>query len=138
MTEKQDFGSPSEAGGNFEALNLSEAKHISTRRQKVKGSIVCHHILRSNPSERMVFSVALEAVGRMERCSILSRAVPERTVIMENFNGKLRDEPLDREVFETLRGAKGVVVERRRRECTARDGLTAPWAISHRRQRPDS
>ena len=32
--------------------------------------IVYHHILRSNPSERVVFSVAVEAVGRVENGSL--------------------------------------------------------------------
>jgi putative transposase len=32
----------------------------------------------------------------------------------ENFNGKLRDEPLEREAFDTLFEAK-VLIERRRR-----------------------
>ena len=34
VTEKQDFGSTGEPGENFEAFNLSEAKRISTRRQR--------------------------------------------------------------------------------------------------------
>ena len=40
VTEKKDFGSPDEPGENFEAFNLSEAKRISTRRQKVKGTVL--------------------------------------------------------------------------------------------------
>ena len=40
VTEKKDFGSPGEPGENFEAFNLSEAKRISTRRQKVKGTVL--------------------------------------------------------------------------------------------------
>ena len=40
MTEKQDMESPSESGIEFEAFNISEAKRISTRRQKVKGSVL--------------------------------------------------------------------------------------------------
>ena len=38
VTEKQDSESVGEPGEPFEAFNLSEAKRISTRRQKVKGS----------------------------------------------------------------------------------------------------
>ena len=38
MTEKQDLESPSELGIEFEAFNISEAKRISTGRQKVKGT----------------------------------------------------------------------------------------------------
>ena len=40
MTEKQDMESPSEPGIEFEAFNISEAKRISTRRQKVKGTVL--------------------------------------------------------------------------------------------------
>ena len=40
MTEKQDLESPSELGIEFEAFNISEAKRISTRRQKVKGTVL--------------------------------------------------------------------------------------------------
>ena len=40
VTEKQGFGSTGEPGENFEAFNLSEAKRISTRRQKVKGTVL--------------------------------------------------------------------------------------------------
>ena len=40
MIEKQDLESPSEPGIEFEAFNISEAKRISTRRQKVKGTVL--------------------------------------------------------------------------------------------------
>ena len=40
VTEKQDSESPGEQGEPFEAFNLSEAKRISTRRQKIKGSVL--------------------------------------------------------------------------------------------------
>ena len=40
MTEKPDSESAGEPGEPFEAFNLSEAKRISTRRQKVKGSVL--------------------------------------------------------------------------------------------------
>ena len=40
VTEKQDSESPGEPGQPFEAFNLSEAKRISTRRQKIKGSVL--------------------------------------------------------------------------------------------------
>ena len=39
VTEKQNSGS-ADTGEPFEAFNLSEAKRISTRRQKVKGSVL--------------------------------------------------------------------------------------------------
>ena len=40
VAEKQDSGSAGEPGEPFEAFNLSEAKRISTRRQKVKGGVL--------------------------------------------------------------------------------------------------
>ena len=40
MTEKQELESSSEPGIEFEAFNISEAKRISTRRQKVKGTVL--------------------------------------------------------------------------------------------------
>ena len=40
VAEKQDSGSPGEPGEPFEAFNLSEAKRIPTRRQKVEGSVL--------------------------------------------------------------------------------------------------
>ena len=40
VTEKPDSESPGEQGEPFEAFNLSEAKRISTRRQKIKGSVL--------------------------------------------------------------------------------------------------
>ena len=40
VTEKKDSKSAGEPGEPFEAFNLSEAKRISTRRQKVKGTVL--------------------------------------------------------------------------------------------------
>ena len=40
VAEKQDSESSGEPGEPFEAFNLSDAKRISTRRQKVKGSVL--------------------------------------------------------------------------------------------------
>ena len=49
VTEKQDSESGGEPGEPFEAFNLSEAKRISTRRQKVKGSVLVLEGLTSRP-----------------------------------------------------------------------------------------
>ena len=49
MTEKQDLESPSEPGIEFEAFNISEAKRISTRRQKVKGTVLVLEELTGRP-----------------------------------------------------------------------------------------
>ena len=49
VTEKQDSESPGEPGESFEAFNLSEAKRISTRRQKVKGSVLVLEDLTARP-----------------------------------------------------------------------------------------
>ena len=49
VTEKQDSGSDGEPGEPFEAFNLSEAKRISTRGQKVKGSVLVLEDLTGRP-----------------------------------------------------------------------------------------
>ena len=49
VTEKQDSESGGEPGEPFEAFNLSEAKRISTRRQKVKGSVLVLEDLTGRP-----------------------------------------------------------------------------------------
>ena len=49
MTEKQDMESPSEQAIEFEAFNISEAKRISTRRQKVKGTVLVLEELTGRP-----------------------------------------------------------------------------------------
>ena len=50
VTEKQDSEGPGKPGEPFEAFNLSEAKRISTRRQKVKGSVLVLEDLTGRPS----------------------------------------------------------------------------------------
>ena len=49
VTEKQDSESVGEPGEPFEAFNLSEAKRISTRRQKAKGSVLVLEDLTGRP-----------------------------------------------------------------------------------------
>ena len=49
MTEKQDLESLSEPGIEFEAFNISEAKRISTRRQKMKGTVLVLEELTGRP-----------------------------------------------------------------------------------------
>ncbi len=49
MTEKQELERRSEPGIEFEAFNISEAKRISTRRQKVKGSVLVLEELTGRP-----------------------------------------------------------------------------------------
>ena len=51
---------------------------------------------------------------------------------VESFNGQLRDELLDREIFYTLTEAK-ILLERWPREYNARCGRTVRWAIDRRR-----
>ena len=55
---------------------------------------------------------------------------------VESFNGKLRDELLDREIFYTLTEAK-ILIERWRRSTT-QFGRTARWAIGHRPRQPSA
>ena len=40
VTEKKDLASPGETGDPFESFNVSAAKRIATRRQKVKGTVL--------------------------------------------------------------------------------------------------
>ena len=40
VTKKKDLASPGETGDPFEAFNVSAAKRIATRRQKVKGTVL--------------------------------------------------------------------------------------------------
>ena len=40
VTEKKDSASPGETGDPFEAFNVSAAKRIATRQQKVKGTVL--------------------------------------------------------------------------------------------------
>ena len=49
VTENQNSGRSGEPGEPFEAFNLSEAKRISTRRQKVKGSVLVLEDLTGRP-----------------------------------------------------------------------------------------
>ena len=49
VTETQDSESDGDPGEPFEAFNLSEAKRISTRRQKVKGSVLVLEDLTGRP-----------------------------------------------------------------------------------------
>ena len=49
VTEKPDSESVGEPGEPFEAFNLSEAKRISTRGQKIKGSVLFLEDLTGKP-----------------------------------------------------------------------------------------
>ena len=49
VTETQDSESDGDPGEPFEAFNLSEAKRISTRGQKVKGSVLVLEDLTGRP-----------------------------------------------------------------------------------------
>jgi transposase InsO family protein len=57
----------------------------------------------------------IESFNGKLRDELLDRESPWENGYIESFNGKLRDELLDREVFDTLLEAK-VLVERWRRE----------------------
>ena len=66
----------------------------------------------------------------------IERGSPWENGYVESFNGKLRDELLDREIFYTLAEAK-ILIERWRREYnTVRP--TARWATARQRLRPSS
>ncbi len=53
---------------------------------------------------------------------------------VESFNGKLRDELLDREIFYIAAGGTGADCESTSRPTTA-SGRTARWATGRRRRR---
>ena len=55
---------------------------------------------------------------------------------VESFNGKLRDELLNREIFTTLTEAK-VLIENWRRGVQRASGRTVRWVISRLRQRQE-
>ena len=76
----------------------------------------------------------LKAVG--VRTLYIEPGSPWENGYVERFNGKLRDELLKVESFETLKEAQ-VLVERWGGRTTG-DGLTAPWATGRPHQRPDS
>ena len=54
---------------------------------------------------------------------------------MESFDGKLRDELLDREVFYTLREAQ-ILTEQYRRTCNHIRLYSSFWATDRRRPKP--
>ena len=68
-------------------------------------------------------------VGRIEPGS------PWENGYIESFNGKLRDELQDREIFYTMLELR-VLTERYRRTYMTGSGPTAPWATGRRRPRP--
>ena len=61
---------------------------------------------------------------------------PWENGVVESFNGKLRDELLNVESFETLKEAR--CWWRGGGGRTTSDGLTAPWPTNRLRQRPNS
>ena len=76
----------------------------------------------------------LKAVG--VRTLSIEPGSPWENGYVESFNGKLRDELLNVEVFETLKEAQ--VLVRGGGGSTTSDGLTAPWPTDRLRRRPDS
>ena len=89
--------------------------------------------LRSDNGPEFVAKAVREWLGKLGVGTLyIEPGSPWENGYLESFNGKLRDELLAREVFDTLLEAK-VLIARWRRHYS-----TAPWAIGHRRQRPSS
>ena len=62
------------------------------------------------------------AQGRWCQALYIGPGSPWENGYMESFNGKLRDELLNREMFETLREVQALI-ERWRRKCITNGGL---------------
>ena len=67
------------------------------------------------------------------RTAYIEKASPWENGYVESFNGKLRDELLNGEVFNTLREAQ-VLIEERRRHYNG-SGCTHRWGIARPPQR---
>ena len=96
---------------------------------------VPEYIRSDNGSEFTAQAVRdwLKAVG--VRTLYIEPGSPWENGYVESFNGKLRDELLNVEVFDTLWEAR--CWPRDGAGSTTSDGLTAPWPIGRRRRRPD-
>ncbi len=97
---------------------------------------VPEYIRSDNGSEFTAQAVRdwLKAVG--VRTLYIEPGSPWENGYVESFNGKLRDELLNVEVFDTLWEATRCW-PRDGAGSTTSDGLTAPWVICRRRRRPD-
>ena len=76
VAEKQDSESVGEPGEPFEAFNLSEAKRISTRRQKVKGSVLVLEDLTGRPHVVSTKGASGKMDGRGRRGDVLLKGHP--------------------------------------------------------------
>jgi len=91
--------------------------------------------IRSDNGPEFTARAVREWLGRVgARTLYIEPGSPWENGYIESFNGKLRDELLDREVFYTLLEVR-VLTERTGGLTTGSDH-TALWAIGRRRQRP--
>ena len=95
---------------------------------------VSEHIRSDNGPEFTARAVRESLGGVGTRTLYTEPGSPWEKGYVENFNGKLRDALLDREVFYPLLEV-GVVTEQYRQPTIASDH-TVPWATGLQRRRP--
>ena len=92
--------------------------------------------IRSDNGPEFTAKAVREWLGRVGAKTLyIEPGSPWENGYVESFNGKLRDELLDREVFYTLLEMR-VLTEQYRQASTTESGHTAPLATGHRRRRP--
>ena len=92
--------------------------------------------LRSDNGPEFCAQALREWLGRIGvKTLYIQPGSPWENGYNESFNGKLRDELLDREIFYTLQEAK-VLIEQWRRHTTTGFDLTVLLVIVHRHRRP--
>ena len=116
------------------ARSIRSADVIESLAEQMMIRGVPDHIRSDNGPEFTARAVR-EWLGRVgARTLYIEPGSPWENGYIENFNGKLRDELLDREIFFTLLEVR-VLTERYRRTYN-RSGPTAPWATGRRPRRP--
>ena len=90
--------------------------------------------IRSDNGPEFTAKAVREWLGKVgAKMLYIEPGSPWENGYVESFNGKLRDELLNREVFYTLLEVR--VLTAQYRQTYNRIRPTAPWAIGHRRQK---
>ena len=98
---------------------------------------VPEHLRSDNGPEFTARAVRLWLQGVGATTLFITPGSPWENGYVESFNGKLRDELLDRELFDTLWEVQ-VLTEQWGATSTTTNAPTAPWAIALLLQRPSS